>query len=207
MTTDFAHALRHLAKRADNAERRVALELHGLAAPDRQWILGQLPPVQRAPLESLLRELDALHQPDLMLARDAGMTESTDPPRNPLPSAKDAIDRLDGRLAGSLLGAEPEALVAEVQQQGPFRWQSDDLAQVPTLHRRIEPRVDPVSAGAFGARRREVVLEEFARRARHAMSNSAAAPGSGRPQVPARLASTWRAHLRQWFHGVRGGRP
>ncbi|MCX7274070.1 MAG: hypothetical protein NTV19_13000 [Burkholderiales bacterium] len=60
------------------ADRRAALELHPLGRTDRQWVLGQLAAGERARIEPLLAELDAMNirfepsAPDSTLASLAG---------------------------------------------------------------------------------------------------------------------------------------
>ncbi|PTT79710.1 hypothetical protein DBR42_20865 [Pelomonas sp. HMWF004] len=52
-------------------QRRAALTLHALAAPDRDWLLRQLPVADRTALQSLLNELQELGIP-----ADAGVIRS-----------------------------------------------------------------------------------------------------------------------------------
>jgi hypothetical protein len=93
-----------------NPQRLAALTLHGLSVADRQWVLGQLRPVQRAELETLLAELRELGIPS-----DPGLVEAAVHPQPGEPSLDvpppAPIDSTPQILA-DLFRDEPDGLVS-----------------------------------------------------------------------------------------------
>ncbi len=91
--------------------RRAALTLHGLSATDRQWVLGQLRPVQRAELEALLAELVELGIPsdpalvEAALQHPHGTEPSLSmPPPAPIDSSPQVLAELFRHEPDVLLG-------------------------------------------------------------------------------------------------------
>ncbi|MTW06370.1 hypothetical protein, partial [Pseudoduganella ginsengisoli] len=87
------------------AHRRSALLLHGLAGHDRDWVLAQLPPSDRAVLESHLAEL-----------RELG-----------IPADPALLPPVEGAGAAMPAG-EPAWMMRQLLAQGPAAWRGAWLA-------------------------------------------------------------------------------
>jgi len=98
--------------------RRIALQLHGLAPPDRRWALAQLPSTLRKDVESLLRELRAMGVPaDLAQAvAERGAAPWVSPEFGEL---RAAIERLSPSWAARLLAAARSPDTPAVVQSSP----------------------------------------------------------------------------------------
>ena len=100
-----------------DGHRRAALALHGLAAPDRRWMLEQLPPSESARLAALLGELGALGIP-ADPALPAALAERSE-------AAASASSKLRAAPAPrilALLEREPAALVAALLRIEAWPW-------------------------------------------------------------------------------------
>jgi hypothetical protein len=95
--------------------RRAALTLHALAAPDRDWLLAQLPADDRAALERLLGELSELGIPAESAVISAALADA--PPAAALGAphaqvlAREA-ETLRGPLLSLLAADQREAVLA-----------------------------------------------------------------------------------------------
>jgi hypothetical protein len=114
---------------AESAVRRAALMVHAAAADDRAWILDALPAGDRATLQPLLAELEALGippEPDLLVSvlasEPQALQESAtlDPLQALAPEAARA-------LAGALAG-EPPRIAQRLLAARPWAWRAHFLA-------------------------------------------------------------------------------
>jgi hypothetical protein len=86
----------------NDGDRRAALEMHALGRQDREWILGRLDRQERARIEPLLSELDALG-----IRFDGDPADLQDAPQ---PTAKPAV-AVNGHAYAAAAVAEPMALL------------------------------------------------------------------------------------------------
>lgn len=131
--------------------RQAALTLHAMAPHDAAWLLGQLPPVEAAELQSLLEELRGLGIPS-----DPGLLDELSK-GNKAPqvsafagkagtadlSLEDLKRELDGARAELLLPIlrpEPAALLAFLLSLNSWQWTDSLLAGLET-HRRLSLRL------------------------------------------------------------------
>ncbi len=135
----------------DAASRRAALTLHAMAGPDQQWVLAQLPVVQRNRVQALLQELH-----DLGIPPDAELLRSClrEPARTAAPSATEQLARLPRnrvRPLAQLLEAEPPVLGVRLLRAHPWWWKQalvqewstafrDRIAAVPDIP--VAPALD-----------------------------------------------------------------
>lgn len=118
-----------------NEARQAALLLHTLGAADREWVVAQLPPSQRAQALRLLKELGDLGMPgDAALVDDLRGAAS--------PSAAQGGDGLAEARAvdvAAVLRNEPDALVARLLRQADWPWRAELLDLLgPSRRRRLE---------------------------------------------------------------------
>jgi hypothetical protein len=99
-------------------QRRAALTLHALAAPDREWLLEQLPATDRTALRGLLAELRELGIP---LAEAAPQVDASNAP---------ALAAVLAREAESFRGVLLSLLRAEQRDAVLARW-PDELQALP----------------------------------------------------------------------------
>jgi len=108
-----------LADTPSAGQRRAALTLHALAAPDREWLLAQLPTPQGAALRGLLLELRDLGIPaDASVIRTA-LAEAA--PASPQPHAAD-LARVLAREAESFRGLLLSLLSATLKDAVLAQW-------------------------------------------------------------------------------------
>lgn len=201
MDADFAARVNVTADAVPTAERQAALALHSMQPADRSWMLERLPAAGRKQLQGLLDELNALGvpaQPQWMLERCLG-GPAGEVRGNAVPEPTDERQRLrslSAQQAHRLLAGEPDRLIADVLQLGPFPWQASLLDLLPARRAGIEAMLDRLPAAA-GSRRKQVLLRGLTARA----AQLSAEPG---PQVaPAAVLDRrhgWMASLlrRMW---------
>jgi len=127
----FARALEGLD--AGSASRSGALLLHAVDDDDRQWLLAQLAPPQRAAMDALLQDLALLGiAPDRALIDDV----LNSPRRTAAPLApEEVLARASaGRLA-RLLADEPDGLVAALLRRD-WPWKDGLLRRLEPIRRR-----------------------------------------------------------------------
>jgi CHAD domain-containing protein len=108
-------------------QRRAALTLHALAAPDREWLLEQLPATDRTALRGLLAEL-----------RELGIPADADVIRSALAEAAPQVDASNAPALAAVLAREAESfrgvllslLRAEQRDAVLARW-PDELQALP----------------------------------------------------------------------------
>ena len=103
--------------------RKAALALHALSRDDRSWLLRRLMPSMRMPLQSLLKQLQALG-----IAPGLRPGESLLPPVDEDP-ALDAdevalVDTADVRQIAEVLALQPEQLRVALLDMRPWRWRA-----------------------------------------------------------------------------------
>lgn len=133
--------------------RNAALKLHGLAAPDRDWILQQLPAHDNKTLSALLHELRALGiRPEQDLAEQAsggGVRQAMldgGGAAGGLAEALDALCAAPPDSIAALLAAEPEQMVAIVLSAYPWPWRARLLADYHVDKRhRLSRALQPVA--------------------------------------------------------------
>lgn len=138
--------------------RHAALLLHAMAPADRDWMLQALPPQERAELEPLLVELEALG-----IARDLALIEAATAlapeqrpavgPPPPVAMSDEAMLHALGeeRVAAlaALLRAEPAGLVAEWLSLAAWPWREALLqAMEPMQRRKVEAHLAAMPADA-----------------------------------------------------------
>jgi flagellar motor switch protein FliG len=118
--------------------RNAALKLHGLAAPDRDWILQQLPAHDSKTLSALLDELRALGiRSDQDLAEQASGGDVRQAMLDAggavggLGEALDALCAAPADRIAAVLAAEPDQMVAAVLSAYPWPWRARLLADYP----------------------------------------------------------------------------
>jgi hypothetical protein len=111
--------------------RRAALTLHALAAPDRDWLLQQLPAPDRAALRGLLTELRELGIPaDAGVIRSA-LAEAAPDLGSALPNASAlalVLSREAESLRGALLSLLPAGQTDAVLAQWPSELEARPVA-------------------------------------------------------------------------------
>lgn len=130
-------------------QRRAALTLHALAAPDRDWLLQQLPVADRSALQGLLAELRELGIPaDAGVIRSA-LAESAPSAGSAQPNAS-ALAHVLSREAESLRGTLLSLLPAGQRDAVLARWPSE-----------LEARPVAVAAPALAPRLQEALLQSW----------------------------------------------
>lgn len=178
----FAAALDANAARA--VPRRAALLLHTVSPEDRRWLLEQLPPVERAELESLVAELRAIGIPPAPeLLEDLSAV-------TPMPAsgrgATTGLDAADPDAVLAVIAGEPVEFVARLLAMSSWRWGSEVLARIPAPRRQqvqdaLARRSPAVSDVTSTLDRRLADLVE------------ARLPVAGRPAAPVRGIAASRA--------------
>jgi hypothetical protein len=164
MAAEFAAHLQASDGKVPAGERHAALALHSMAAADRDWMLQQLGAERRAviePLLSELRELGVAAQPqwladecDVLTATVAGL-----PPC-------EALRQLPADVLHQLLRREPDRLIADVLQLGPFADQVELTRLLRGSGRHVEPPEPSLGDGlGTAARRTELLVDVLLRRA------------------------------------------
>jgi hypothetical protein len=164
MAAEFATHLRASDNSVPAGERHAALALHSMAAADRDWMLQQLGAERRAVIERLLaelRELGVAAQPqrladecDVLPAPGAGL-----PPR-------EALRQLPADVLHQLLRREPDRLIADVLQLGPFVEQAELTRLLRGSGRHVEPPEPSLGdAPRTATRRTELLVDVLLRRA------------------------------------------
>lgn len=131
------------AQAAEAGSRRAALTLHAMAAADQQWVLAQLPVVQRNRVQALLQELR-----DLGIPPDAELLLSSlrEPPRAAARSATEQLAQLPRnrvRPLAQLLEVEPPLLCVRLLRAHPWWWKQALVQEWSTAFRN---RIDAVPA-------------------------------------------------------------
>jgi len=130
-------------------QRRAALTLHALAAPDRDWLLQQLPATDRSALQGLLAELGELGIP-----ADAGVIRSA--LAEAAPSAGSVTP--NASALAHVLSREADALRGTLLSLLPAGQKDAVLAQWP---RELESRPVAVAKPAFAPRLQEALLQSW----------------------------------------------
>jgi len=110
------------------AERRAALEIHGLSADDREWILGRLLPAQRDRIRPLLAELDGMNTrfelASLAIPRrdDPATDADSNAEQAPDRSAHSMVRRAPAADVLRCLADEPQWLVSAVLALDAWPW-------------------------------------------------------------------------------------
>ncbi len=122
--------------------RRAALALHATAAPDRAWLLAQLPAAHRATLEAMLSELAALGVPPDRQFAQRLLVQARSPRRAAAPVQARAqpghawLASVRARDLAAALQGEPAALAAHVLQLLPMQRQQAVLGLLAGPQRR-----------------------------------------------------------------------
>lgn len=181
MHAEFTSHLQASAGDVPAGERHAALALHSMTAADRDWMLQQLGADRRAVIEGLLdelRELGVAAQPQ-WLADECGDR----PMAGTSVSPREALRRLPADVLHQLLRAEPDRLIADVLQLGPFAEQAELTRLLRGSGRHVEPRTGEAPEDAH--RRSELLVDVLLRRAagclprKPAVHAEAAAPAQG----------------------------
>jgi hypothetical protein len=112
---------------AGEFQRRAALLLHGLAGPDREWVLGGLRPAQAEHLRALLQDLVQLGLPadeDFVRQALAPAAAAAAAPPEPASLAAEALAAADAQQVREVLAPEPDPLVVAVLAAGRWPWAS-----------------------------------------------------------------------------------
>lgn len=126
--------------------RHAALFLHGMAPADRVWVLDAMPADQRASLQSLLAELEALgiaSDPSLIADASGPMGQTSDSAWQSAPASdEDMLLALHGEplaVAIDALRREPAGLLANWLRVADWPWREDLLRALEPTHRaRVE---------------------------------------------------------------------
>lgn len=217
MTIAVANAHEGSERRTPDGYRRAALCLHAMTPSDREWLMAELAPGHRQPLQELLGELRTLGvQPDPMLLEAANVRLSAaaavpqDTRTHDRRSMAAALGRIDPATLCPLLAKEPDALIGRVLAMQDWPWSAQLLDQVgPTRRRIISAIKDERSTAASRARPSSNVLELAILTAIHQCSLAATMqtgattpPARKRPQtLPARsiaaVHSLWQCWARK----------
>ncbi|HEY8880048.1 MAG TPA: hypothetical protein VIN03_20930 [Roseateles sp.] len=127
--------------------RRAALTLHALAAPDREWLLEQLPPTERASLRGLLVEL-----------RELGIPADAEVIRSALAEVAPRVDAAEAQALAVVLTREVESLRGILLSLLPAAQREAVLAQWP---RELEARPLPVAKPAWTPKLQDAVLKSW----------------------------------------------
>jgi hypothetical protein len=187
MAADFAAQLLASEGTVPAGERHAALALHGMAAADRDWMLQQLGAERRALIEGLLaelRELGVAAEPQ-WLADGCGARPRAGTGLSP----REALRQLPADVLHQLLRGEPDRLIADVLQLGPFAEQAELTRLLRDSGYHLEPTLAEATEGA--TRRAEVLVDVLLRRA------AACAPGKPAAVLvePAAPAQGWLQRL------------
>jgi hypothetical protein len=129
-----------------SGQRRAALTLHALAAPDREWLLEQLPASESAVLRGLLAELHELDIPaDAEVIRSA-LAESP------------TVDATSTQGLAQVLSREAEALRGVLLSLLPTAQRDAVLSQWP---HELEARPAQVAKPAWTPKLQEAVLKSW----------------------------------------------
>ena len=190
---------------SSDAMRRAALLLHALPSTDRDWLLDQLDPAQRAVLDGMLSELRELGiAPDAAMARraieerisidaqpafDSLALEQMVRLMRPVPAAKLARE----------LRLEPAALIASLLRIDAWPWAASLLAQLGAVKRRqVEELL--IERGQIRQAAARTLLALLWPRVQ------AASPDEiSRTEGARRLPDSWRARLFGSWHKTRRG--
>lgn len=166
--------------------RKAALLLHGLSEPDRAWLLAQLPAPQRALLERLLEELQALGIPaDGELVAEAvarSAPAAAGRAGSPADGPEQRIAELEraspARLV-KLLSGEPPGVVARLLQLREWPWRAELLRQLGSERAdRVRALQAAMGPGASPAALAGRLVERVVERLRE--GEGAAGEGAGR---------------------------
>jgi hypothetical protein len=203
MDADFSARMDASADRVPASERQAALALHSMLPADRSWMLARVPAASRERLQGLIDELRGLGVPaQAEWMRERCLDRSAQAARAPAAQWSDTearrlIGSLSAEQAHRLLAAEPDRLIADVLELGPFRWQAPLLGLMAARRDRIEAMLGPpMVAGAMG--RRDALLNGLAERARRLTVEA------GPPSAPVH-ATGWSRWARRLL--PRRGRP
>jgi hypothetical protein len=203
-------ALLDVATQAQDGGRRAALAMHALRESDRAWILRQLPPAQREPLERLLAELKALAIPaspalvqEMLAAAPAAVklpAGAAAAPPDASASQLDALARLEAAQVARLVQAEPAGLIAQLLNVQHWPWQDALLEQLGVVkRRRVEEVLDTLRRRlrpkAPEALNRTLVTALLARA-------QAEAPRPVPPEAPIATRTAVQAWPRRWRDAV-----
>ncbi len=112
--------------------QKAALSLHGMHIDDRQWLLERLPEAHRAPLVSMLDELEQLGIPREPMLLEEAEAPAPDAPVHPV------VDRLrdqDARRLCDVLEAEPDAVIIGLVTGAAWPWTNELLQALPSTRR------------------------------------------------------------------------
>ena len=127
--------------------RRAALTLHALAAPDREWLLEQLPATDSAALRGLLAELQEL-----------GIPADADVIRSALAEAAPQVDASNARALAAVLAREAESFRGVLLSLLPAEQRDAVLAQWP---RELEARPLPAAKPAWTPKLQDALLKSW----------------------------------------------
>lgn len=188
--------------------RRVALALHATQAPDRQWLLEQIPLDQRAEVQRMLAELTQLGWPrEAQLVQDALRNrKGAQPPRQPArastPGTAPDLNRAQTRHLALLLESEPAVLGAQVLcQQSPTRRQQLLAILSQPKRRAVEHQLKRIARHASPCAQSAPALTEALRQE---IAHRLATPTPTRPKLVSMLAS-WLTRQGAPTHGPTHG--
>jgi hypothetical protein len=213
MTIAVANAHEGLERRTPDGYRRAALCLHAMTPSDREWLMAELAPGHRLPLQELLGELRTLGvQPDPMLleAANVGLSAAAVPQdtrTHDRHSMAAALGRIDPAMLCALLAKEPDALIGRVLAMQDWPWSAQLLDHVgPTRRRIISAIKDEFNTAASRTRPSSSVLDLAILTAIHRCSLAATIqtgattpPARKRPQtLPARSIAAVHSLWQRW---------
>lgn len=175
----------------DADARRAALLLHSMIPADREWLLGELEPAQRAELERLLQELAAMGLPADRTLLDAGLAPS-EPAATPVGPHAKALAGVPAQAVVEALLNEPDRLVAQVLQCGPWGWQAELFAALSPLRRRAVQDLLRQAAPADAAPALSTALLESLR------TRATELARQRRQQARSHAPAPWRRALGRW---------
>lgn len=118
------------------AQRRAALAVHAMAPADREWVLRELPPVQRGLLQPLLAELGELGIPqDAALLREATVAAPTAPAVLVHLRERDVLSAGSARALARWLRGEPPQVGARLLNACPA-WRMQLMRALPSTEQR-----------------------------------------------------------------------
>ena len=127
--------------------RRAALTLHALAASDREWLLEQLPPAERATLRGLLAELQEL-----------GIPADAEVIRSALAEAAPAVDTANTQALALVLSREAASFRGLLLSLLPAAQREAVLAQWP---HELEARPLPAAPPAWTPKLQDALLKSW----------------------------------------------
>lgn len=140
--------------------RKVALCLHAMPQGDREWLLSQLQPGERARLIPLLSELQTLGLP-----ADRALLDEAMGPQAP-PSSEEVLRGADARALAAVLREEPAQFVALLLRVEQWPWREGLLRRLEHGTRRLVELAlaqNPRRGPALQASLVEVVVRRLAR--------------------------------------------